>query len=300
VAELGLRWDAQSWLDDEQISPRLNLRWAVGRSTIARAGWGRFHQSQRLNELQVEDGVTAFSPAQLAQHWLLSLEHRFPSSLALRVEAYQKSFDDLHPRYENLFNPLEMLPESQADRVEVSAAQGRVRGFEVLLRRDSGQRVTWWLGYTLGRAEDSVDGEWVPRSWDQLHAASGGLNLRLPRQWNINLAGTYHSGWPTTEVTGTVVGWDGDEPEVELVLGPRNRERYPAYLRFDVRATKEWQSRFGDLTLILEVVNLTNRSNVCCVEDFVPVVGDDGSVEVIREERSWIPIVPSVGVRWTH
>ena len=138
----------------------------------------------------------------------------------------------------------------------------------------------------------------VPRSWDQRHAASFGLNLSLPRNFNLNLAGTYHSGWPTTTVTGEVVDWDGDEPVVELTIGPRNRARYPDYRRLDLRASKRFSLGSGELTLIFEVINLTNRTNVCCVDDFETEVLDDGSVRVIREEAYWARIIPSLGVRW--
>ena len=63
VVEIGLRWDRQNWIGDHQISPRLNLVYTAAPRTIVRAAWGMFHQSQRLNELQVEDGVDVFFPA---------------------------------------------------------------------------------------------------------------------------------------------------------------------------------------------------------------------------------------------
>ena len=298
VAELGVRWDRQSWIDDEQLSPRVNLRWAVSSGTTLRVAWGRFYQSQRLNELQVEDGVTELRPAQLAEHWLASIEQRLRPGMALRIEAYRKELSHLRPRYENLFNPIELFPEAQPDRVLVAATRGRAEGVELLLKQDGEAPISWWLSYATGRAEDSVNGTMVPRTWDQRHAASFGLNLKLPRQWNLNLAGTYHSGWPTTGATGEVTEWEDDEPVVELTYGPRNAERFPSFLRFDARVSRSFPLRGGELTLILEVLNLTNRQNVCCVEDFLWEVREDGSVEIIREESTWMPIVPSLAVRW--
>ena len=46
--------------------------------------------SEGLLDLQVEDGVGAFSPAQSAAHWIVSVERRFAGTLALRVELYRK------------------------------------------------------------------------------------------------------------------------------------------------------------------------------------------------------------------
>jgi outer membrane receptor protein involved in Fe transport len=297
VAELGLRWDRQTWLDDEQLSPRVNLSYTPRPSTTVRAAWGRFHQSQRLNELQVEDGVSTFYPAQRAVHWLASLEHRFAGGLAVGIEGYEKQLSDLRPRYENLFNPIELFPEAQEDRVLVAPEGGRTRGIELVVKHASSHGVAWRASYALSRADDIIDGEAVPRSWDQRHALALGVNIALPRRWNLDLAGTYHSGWPTTAVSGLLV--DGaDGPEVELVYGPRNRSRYPDYFRLDARVAKRFPVSNGEVTLILEVLNLTNHTNVCCTEDFVSTVHDDGSVEVTREELTWLPTVPSLAIRW--
>ena len=297
VAELGLRWDHQTWLDDAQLSPRVNLSYTPRPSTTVRAAWGRFHQSQRLNELQVEDGVSTFYPAQRAVHWLASLEHRFAGGLAVGIEGYEKQLSDLRPRYENLFNPIELFPEAQEDRVLVAPEGGRTRGIELILKHAPSHGVAWRASYALSRAEDIIDGEAVPRSWDQRHALALGVNIALPHRWNLDLAGSYHSGWPTTAVSGLLV--DGaDGPEVELVYGPRNRSRYPDYFRLDARVAKRFPVSNGEVTLILEVLNLTNRENVCCTEDFVSTVHDDGSVEVTREELTWLPTVPLLAVRW--
>jgi hypothetical protein len=264
-----------------------------------RAAWGRFHQSQRLNELQVEDGVTSFYPAQRAEHFMVGVEHGLADRLAVRLELYHKRLERLRPRFENLFNPLELFPEASADRVAVAPEGGRATGFEVLLRSEPGGRLDWWVSYALARAEDRIDDTWVPRAWDQRHATSFGLSWRAPRRWSLSLAGTWHSGWPTTPVVAVPVAGDGPEVEYELELGPRHSDRLPTYLRLDLRASRELATRHGPLRLYVEVLNLTNRNNLCCLDDFEAVVQPDGRVVVDRKESYWAPIVPSVGVEWT-
>ena len=298
TVELGLRWDHQSWIDGGQLSPRVNLVLAAGTRTAFRAAWGRFHQSQRLNELQVEDGVTEFYPSQLADHWLASVEHDFQGGLRARVEVYQKDLSSLRPRYENLFSPLELFPEAQDDRILVDPDRGRARGLELLVKHDRGAGLSWWLSYALAVAEDEIDGDWQLRSWDQRHAASLGINLELPGRWNLNLAGIYHSGWPTTEVSAVLVENEDGELVPEPVLGPRNGVRFPAYHRLDARATKRIEFGHGELGLIFEVLNLLDTQNVCCVDDFEFVVGDDGSVVVLPQRQYWAPIIPSVSIEY--
>jgi outer membrane receptor protein involved in Fe transport len=298
VLELGLRWDSQTWIDDHQLSPRANLMYNVGPSTALRVAWGRFHQSQRLNELQVEDGATEFYTAQSSEHWLVSVDHRFASGLRMRVEAYLKDLSNLRPRYENLFSPIDLFPEALPDRILIEPRNGRSRGVEVILKQDVGGRLSWWFSYALASAEDEIDGNWQPRSWDQRHAATFGLNLSLPRRWNLNFGGTWHSGWPTTEVTAELVVGPEGEIEVEPILGPRNGERYASYHRVDMRATKHIPTRHGDLTRVIEILNLFNARNICCTDEFEYEVEDEGLVTVMPVYQHWAPIIPSVGVRY--
>ncbi|MCW8985523.1 MAG: TonB-dependent receptor [Thermoanaerobaculales bacterium] len=298
VIELGLRWDRQIWIGEHQLSPRVNLMYTLNDRTAFRAAWGRFYQSQRLNELQVEDGVEEFFPAQLANHWLLSVEHSFSPGLASRIEVFRKDLSNLRPRYENLFDPITLFPESEPDRVRIAPDRGLVRGLEIVFKGVPGASLSWWASYVLARAEDEIDGSWQPRSWDQTHALTLGLNLNLPRRWTFSIAGIYHSGWPTTPVSGGVVGFEDGEPEVEPIVGTRNSARYPAYARIDLRAGKLFPTAHGEFRLYLEIINLTNRKNVCCTEDFEFVVEPEGSVTTISEERFWAPIIPTLGIGW--
>jgi outer membrane cobalamin receptor len=298
VVEAGVRWDHQSWMGEHQLSPRLNLRWRIAPLSNLRFAWGRFHQSQRLNELQVEDGVTAFSTAQQSDHWLIGYEHVFGNGLELRTELYRKDQGRVRSRFENQFNPLELFPEAGVDRILVAPSRATSEGVEVLLRRDSADGLSWWLNLSASRAEDRVDGVWTPRSWDQPFAAAVGVDFDLPRSWTLSMSGTYRSGWPTTRVTGEVVGWEGDEPVVELSPGPRNEDRYGDYFRIDGRATRTWSRNPGEFALVLEILNVTNHRNECCTEGFTWTVADDGSVEVTPEIRRWAPVVPSVTARW--
>ena len=56
--QLGLRWDRQTYTDpvfDDQVSPRFSLLHAINDSTDFRFTWGRYYQSQPIQQLQTED-----------------------------------------------------------------------------------------------------------------------------------------------------------------------------------------------------------------------------------------------------
>jgi len=63
------------------------------------------------------------------------VEHDFPADLAVRVEAYRKHYSQLKPRYENLFDPLSLVPELRWDRVRIAPDAARAEGVEWLLTR---------------------------------------------------------------------------------------------------------------------------------------------------------------------
>lgn len=293
IAELGVRFDRQEWIEEQQVSPRVSLLYPMGERTLLRAAWGRYAQSQQLNELPVADGVRAFEPAQRARHWLVSLERRFPSVTG-RIEAYEKMTHSPRPYYENLFDDLDLFPESRDDRVRVESEQARARGLEFFLKSDPGRASAWWISYALSEATDRIDGNTVPRSWDQRHAFSFGAYRSLWGGWEASLAGTYSSGRPGTEMRPL----RDASGAIELLPGPRNAIRRASYHRLDGRVSKRFSLRTGSVVVAAELLNLTGRSNVCCITGFTVEGSPDSDLSIRAEERIYPRFVPSLSVRW--
>ena len=150
AADFGLRWDKQT-LDPartDTVGPRLGFRYQLAERTYLRASWGRFYQSQGINELQVSDGIQQYFAPQRADHTVIGIEHDFPSGLNLRVEAYDKDMDSLRPHHENLLNKLILLPELEPDRIRIAPGTARARGIELFLTQRLQQPLTWWFGYS--------------------------------------------------------------------------------------------------------------------------------------------------------
>jgi hypothetical protein len=293
AAEVGLRWDEQTYgVDsDDQWGPRVNLAYSLGADTRLRASWGRYQQFQGINELQVEDGVDEFFPAQRSDHAILGVEHDFAADFSLRVEAYRKDYSRLKPRYENLFDPLSLVPELRWDRVQVAPDSARAEGMEWLLTRRSQGPWNGWLSYAWSRVLDREGGVETRRSWDQTNAAGGGITWSS-NPWQATLAATYHTGWPTTPVE--VV--DATAPDAAIVLGRRNSLRYGHYASLDARVSRDFDLSRGELTVFAEVTNALDRGNQCCVDYSYGYQG--GQLVLDREYRHWLPIVPSLGVLW--
>jgi outer membrane receptor protein involved in Fe transport len=296
AAELGLRWDEQSYADDadDQWSPRFNLVYDVASATRIRASWGRFQQFQGINELQVEDGIDEFLPTQTSDHAILSVEQGLPAGFSLRVEAYRKDYSNLRPRYESLFDPLSLVPELRWDRVRIAPDGARAEGLEWLVTRRSVEPWNGWLSYTWSRVRDDLDGIDVPRSWDQTHSVGGGLSW-ASGPWQATLAGSYHTGWPTTPVR---LAQNGAAP-AQIELGRRNSARLKDYASVDLRVSRDIALSRGGLTVFAEVTNALDRRNPCCTE-FSLEPGSNGDLVLEKDYRHWLPLVPSIGVLWRY
>jgi outer membrane receptor protein involved in Fe transport len=295
--QAGLRVDTQTYDgsgDDEQIAPRLNVLYSLNDATRIRASWGRFYQSHAINELQVEDGVDHFYGAQHVDHLIVSLDHALREGLDLRIEAYRKDYKKINPRFENLFNPLVLLPETEFDRVMITPSGARAEGVEVFLRWES--RGPWraWLGYAWSQARDSIEGQLVPRSWDQKHAINAGISwARGP--WSVTVTDSFHTGWPITKLS-LIPDSDGN---LQAVIGERNSERLGNFNSLDVRVNRTYALGHGALDVFFEATNLLSRKNECCIE-YTVTTAPDGLPVLEQEIDAWLPFVPSIGVLWRY
>ena len=286
VSEIGVR--AQKTIttgdntEDWRFDPRINLRWQFGPVTSIRAHWGRFHQTDEVHELKVEDGLTAFPEPQRSDHSIVGVDHRLNNGLGLRFEAFRKLQSDPRPHFENLLDPMSLVPEIAPDRVEVAPLAAEVRGAEISLVSE-GHDLNWWLGLAWSEALDSLGGSQVPRSWDQTWAASAGADW-IRGNWRFGAVTGSHRGWPTTRV-------DGSE------LDRRNADRFPIRATLDLRAEYRKTLSIGSLAVTFEVTNAVNIGNACC-KRLIPADDGSGGTTFTTKETDWLPIIPSIGVLW--
>jgi outer membrane receptor protein involved in Fe transport len=294
TVDLGVRWDRQT-LDPAHtttLGPRLGLRYQLAPRTLFRLSWGKVHQSQAVNELQVADGVDRFSPPQRSDHAVIGFEHALPLGVSLRLEAYEKDIASLLPRYENLLNSRTLLPELKPDRILVAPDAASARGLELLVTGREDAATRWWAAYSRSRAEDRVDGGDVLRSWDQTRTLSGGVS-RDTLKWSFSLGAVYRTGWPTTPVE---LDASGELPIV--VAGARNSTRVSAFRSVDLRLTRKFATREGSLAAFLELTNVFDHGNRCCTEYEIELT-ETGEPILDLSALNYLPLVPSLGFVWS-
>lgn len=292
IAEFGFRWDKQTYSDvamDADFSPRFNFFYPFSDRTELRFSWGRFYQIQGINELQVEDGVQTYFPAQKSDQIVLGLQRRIGDNYRLRAEFFNKDMKDLKPRYENVFDPLALIAELEPDRTRIAPSKARARGAEFLLEYNSQSEWSWWASYTWSRVEDTVNGADVVRSWDQTHSVQSGFAW-TSGPWDVDFAARVHSGWPSTGLILTDLPGGG----FEVMPAARNAERYNEYATVDFRVNRRFNVGNGVLNGFVELSNALNRQNACCIDYDVISVSGMNVVEAPR--RYWLPLLPAVGV----
>jgi hypothetical protein len=279
----GFGLDAHTMLD-----PRLALKWAFLPDTQMRVQWGRFHQSDEVNELRVQEGMTVFDRPQRSDHLIFGLDHRLQNGVALRAEAFSKRQLDPRVRYENLFDRLAILPELEPDHVRVAPDSSELRGLELSAER-RGHPFSWWASYTWAQALDDIDSVELPRSWDQRHAVTLGTSYQRGR-WDASVVGTAHSGWPITDLITTPTG---------AVLGTRSGDRVPTYFSVDMRVRYHWFLERSDLAVAFELTNALDRNNSCCRE-LTAHSNPDGTTSFGTRQVDSLPLIPSLSVQWSR
>jgi outer membrane receptor protein involved in Fe transport len=301
TAEAGVRWDRYEYQPDhlefEVVSPRLNVVYAFGEDDELRAAWSVVHQPQAVNELQVEDNVTQFFEPERSEQFVVGYTRKFARGLSLRVDVYDKKYSDLRPRFENLLDPIQLIPEGAADRIRIDAPEARARGVEFTLRREAERGLSGWVSLSLAEAEENVQGDWQTRSWEQRQTLAFGSSW-TGTKWNVSLAGLFHSGTPTTSIGIESTPLPGGGTEIEGVVGERNGEHMSPYTRVDLRANRDVQLRNSRISIYLEVTNLLSSKNECCVENFQLEPDRRGGYRLATETGYWLPMLPSLGFQW--
>ncbi len=80
--------------------------------------------------------------------------------------------------------------------------------------------------------------------------------------------------------------------------GPRNAGRHDLFASLDLRISRKWQLRRGSLMAFVEVSNLTDRENGCCLDFDYTDEEEPGEFVFEREVDYWTPLLPAIGVLW--
>lgn len=344
TVQAGVRVDRSSLTRRTMLSPRATASWLGGRGTKVIAATGRYTQSPGYEKLSNSDymlDLTHPEAGRLSSEraWLTSVgvEQRLPRGFTLKAEAYLRRLDDLligrleteqerRARVSRYDFPVELLRDIPSAPsitvVPTNSGAGRAHGFDVMVSRTSGARVSGWASYTWGRAIREAYGREYPFEYDRRHAFTAVGALQLTPRWSIATTTRLASGFPYTAPRGVrVVGaedindvdLDGNTDELVprrdaaglLVYAPdlgtvedlRNA-RLPVFARVDLRVTWRPRGVAGRWEIYAEALNMLNRRNASGLDPRLEYDPASDRPRVVEEPIGSIPLLPTVGVRF--
>lgn len=173
--------------------------------------------------------------------------------------------------------------------------EGRARGVQAIVRyqepsEEGASRLFGWVAYTFSRAErkDAPGEGWRRFDFDQTHVLTAVAGWSSSFGLELSARFRYATGFPRTPVYGA--SYDASRDRYEPVFGPQNAARLPAFNQLDLRVAQGFDVGDTKLTVYLEVLNVTNRSNV----EEIAYAPD----WLRRGEIEGLPIFPVLGLRW--
>lgn len=239
----GVHHTRDGYLGRRYTEPRVGVEWKGPFDTTFTAAWGRHNQFPSGEQVIEGFGNTRLWHLR-ATHSMLGVAQTLPDGWSWKLEAYQKTFSD--------------FVVADPDVNYVNGASGRSHGAELLVKKDSGARLSGWFALSLSRARrhHDVTGQSFPFDFDQPVIAHLVAQYKLAERWRLGAKWSYHTGSPETPIVGSFTEPDG---RVRPLYGPLNSERLPAYHRLDLRGdwllSPRWRF-YG------EVINAYARKNV--------------------------------------
>ena len=101
----------------------------------------------------------------------------------------------------------------------------------------------------------------------------------------------------TTAIDRTLPGVYDQRHTIYVDVNYRPSERYPPYHRLDLRLSRSFQTRSGQIAAFVEAVNLYDRGKVHTY-GYRWEQGADRSWRLVTQPEYWFRLLPSLGFTW--
>jgi len=264
IINSGLRFDYFDYIRlKSTISPRIGLSYKLTGLTSLNAIYGIFYQSPTYLWVTSHPNNVNLNSIR-SDHYILGIEHFFQSDLRATVEVYEKRYKD-YPVWKDI--PTYILIDGDADfgpnlvGEAVSAGRGYIRGIDISIHKKLSKHGLYGMinySYSYSRFKAIEGGEKLG-AFDPTHQFTLISGYQFASDWLVGFKFKYAGGKPYTPI---------DENASRLVgrgvfaTDDFNSERYPYYMRIDLRVDKKTDFKSATLIGYVELQNILNRDNI--------------------------------------
>lgn len=257
-------WDYESYNKTTRYSAepsaRLTARYDLAENHTVKGALGNYSQTpQPIGQAIMEGWGDPTLPATKAAQYVLGYEWQITDLIHADIQGYSNYRWSI-PRIgesEDLEDNADPSTIAVQD-LWIADQEARMRGIELMLRHDQGERFFGWLAYTLSRSErrDPTTDGWVVFSEDETHHLQAVASWRLPKQWEAGVRMRYVTGKPTQPLLSK------SEDETRNYIIPEfgdysDDHRLEPFVQLDVRVDKKFVMDTWMLTLYLDIQNLS-------------------------------------------
>ncbi len=273
----GLRYDYYYRIDQDTVSPRLNMSYKFDDKWTGRMAMGSYsrplEQGETLNRNLVPE---------LATQYVAGAEYDIRRGLQATTSVF-------YTDRRRLVTQDQSLIVDDTAQAYINRAYGQSYGWEIMLRakRDD---FFGWAAYTLSKGT-RVDGPGQTErlfDYDQTHNFIAVASWQW-RKWTFGGKWQYTTGEPDTPIEGSI--FLSDLNAYVPVFGEVNSDRIENAHQLDVRIDRKWMFDTWELSAYLDVQNVYAHART---------LGYQYSFDYMeREAFTTLPILPAIGVRGT-
>lgn len=270
-----------AFTSEVSITPRVAVTADLGSRVRARMAYGYYEQPPAVEDLSAVFGNPLLSLSR-AHHALAGARVSLLDTLSVEVTTFFTSSSGLAAR-----NPstAPLLAEAL-----LPIGEGRAFGAQILLRKELSKGFFGWFAYGIVRSErrDGPDAPFRLFDLDQTHVLTALASYAIGKGFEVGARARFSTGFPRIPVVSAA--YDARTDAYHPIFGPRNGERIPAFVQFDVRGSKTFRIGKSELEIYLDVQNVSNRQNpeeIVYTQDYSR-----------RGYVTGLPILPSLGARF--
>ncbi len=264
IFNTGFRLDYFDYIKNKTyFSPRAGVSYSVSDLTSFNLAWGIYFQSPEYVWL-VSSPQNNLLNSIRCEHYIAGIDHYFASDIKATVELYHKEYNG-YPVWKDV--PTYILIDGGSDfgpnivGEASSAGYGTVNGIDLSIQKKlSSSGLYGMLTYSyIHSGFTALEGGKKPGAFDPGHQFTLIAGYQFTNGWLAGIKFKYSGGRPYTPI---------DESASYLVnravfaTNDFNSERYPHYMRVDVRVDKKFDFRNASLIAYLELQNIFDRENV--------------------------------------